>query len=789
MSREMAQSPTGLSGAVDASGSDPAVPARRSHRVPLPAAMVLVAAAASIWFFAARDLIPAGIVAPVGMAALVIPALLASWLALGVSRRADLTKRDVTGWVFVGLATGAGSISSLVMLLPTGAATSGATPLIGAVAHIVMLLFASVGVLHWVRRLSPSATIGTVLDLACVAVLAYVVSWRTILSSTLLGTADSEGTIDRISMIATPALSTLLLVAVVTVLSQVGREDIRGSELLATFGFGGMVATDLGMALKGVGGGGFDDAWQDTVLGSGPLPLVALGWLLGVAAIGFAGALRRVAPVGGTDLPLIERSTTWEMLVSLIPFALLGAVLATTSATREGEGVASTSLLALLGTLLLLRCTLVAISAIRSARTSNTDHLTHALSHRMFQERVPIEVEHALAGGRNLALIVFDIDDFGMLNDSYSHAEGDRFLQEVAWVIRRSLERGELLFRNGGDEFALLVPDADKHAAEQLAQRIADAVAQLRSTSAVAPTLTMGIASVPDDAHDANELVQIANGTLYWGKLNGKASITCYDADVVKVLSADERMQVMERNARLRAVLALARALDARDAYTARHSENVSRYAVAIAAQLGWSSDRLELLRVAGLLHDVGKIGVRDSTLRKGAKLSPTEWDEMQQHPVLGARMIAGVAPEEIVPWVVSHHERHDGGGYPHGLAGDAIPDGARVLAVADTFDAMTSSRSYRPAMSPIRAIEILVNEAGVQFDPECVRGFIEALKANTIDLRQVEVASRTAPAQEQHPSEPGSFDAEPVTVDPEFRRAEEVVDPDAIDGEDVRAA
>jgi putative nucleotidyltransferase with HDIG domain len=316
-----------------------------------------------------------------------------------------------------------------------------------------------------------------------------------------------------------------------------------------------------------------------------------------------------------------------------------------------------------------------------------------------------------------------------------------------------------------------------------LAEKVSAAAREIRKRASVSPTLTMGIAAVPEDAPDATELVHLANGTLYWGKLNGKASITAYDAEVVKVLSADERLEVMERNARLRAVLALARALDARDAYTARHSENVARYSVAIAAELGWSPDRLELLRVAGLLHDIGKIGVKDSTLRKSAKLSPSEWAEMQQHPVLGARMVAGVAPEEIVPWIVSHHEKVDGGGYPHGLKGDSIPDGARVLAVADTFDAMTSSRSYRPAMSPLKAINIIVEEAGVQFDGDVVRAFIRALKSKAIDLSAVEQAARTAPAQEQH--EQVDEGAEPVAVDPEFRRAEEVVDPTAEDGPD----
>jgi diguanylate cyclase (GGDEF)-like protein/putative nucleotidyltransferase with HDIG domain len=757
--------------------------------VPKAAALVLLVAVVAICWFGLRPLVATSHERFLGGSmAMILPALLACWLGIGVSRRGDLSRRDLTGWIFVSLAAGSASIFSLVVLMPSGAKASGMLPMIGAFAHLALLLLGTIGVLHWVRRLSPAATAGTALDLACVAVLAYVVSWRTLLSSALLGTAATDGVIDRVTILATPALGTLLLVAVVTVLSQVGREDIRGSELLATFGLGGMVASDLGMALRGVDAGGLDDAWHATILGTGPMPVVTLGWLLGLAAIGFGGALRRTAPQAGTLVPLMERSTTWELLVSLVPFAMLGGVLATITASGESHGLASHGLLALLGTLLLLRCTLVAVSAIRAARTSDTDHLTGALSHRQFQERLPLEVERALGTGRPLALVVFDIDDFGLINDSSSHAEGDRYLQEVAWCIRRELAHGELLFRNGGDEFAIAIPGADQAAALQLAERVRGALREIRTASALAPTTTMGIAAVPHDASTASELVQIANGTLYWGKLNGKASITCYDPEVVKVLSADERMQVMERNARLRAVLALARALDARDAYTARHSENVSRYSVAIATELGWSTERLELLRVAGLLHDVGKIGVRDSTLRKSARLSPAEWEEMQQHPVLGARMVAGVAPEEIVPWIVGHHEQYDGTGYPHGLAGEAIPDGARVLTVADTFDAMTSSRSYRPAMSPIRAVNELVNGAGTQFDGEVVRAFLRALKSQAIDLREVDLAARTAPAQEQHVDEDQQVPMldEPVAVvDPEFRRAADVVDPSSTDGDD----
>jgi diguanylate cyclase (GGDEF)-like protein/putative nucleotidyltransferase with HDIG domain len=379
-------------------------------------------------------------------------------------------------------------------------------------------------------------------------------------------------------------------------------------------------------------------------------------------------------------------------------------------------------------------------------------------------------VDAALETGRAVSMIAIDLDDFGVLNDTVSHAEGDRYLREVAWTIRGAIGPDALLFRVGGDEFAVLLDGCDAIRATAVAESVAHDVRCISNPHVHDPSLTIGIAAVPEHASDAQELLQVATGTLYWGKLSGKASITCYDPAVVTVLSTEERVQAMEQNARLRAVLALARALDARDAYTARHSENVSRYAVAIAAELGWNPDRLELLRVAGLLHDVGKIGVRDSTLRKSSRLAEDEWAEMQTHPALGASMIAGVAPEEIIPWVISHHERMDGCGYPNELGGEDIPDGARILAVADTFDAMTSSRSYRPALSPLRAIDEIVKGAGPQFDPDAVRAFLRALRANTIDVRQVAELARTAPAQEQYEIAADEVAlGEFVTLDPEF--------------------
>lgn len=771
----MAEFPTDLShSALSPADDDTARAAGGRARLPIAAAITLLVTSLSIVWLATHIMFESQQTRAIGGAlALLAPSLLASWLALGVTRRRDLSARDRRGWICLGLAAGAASVFGLTVCLDQVGTDVGAAPMIGAIAHAAMLALGTIGALHWVRKLSPSATVGTLLELACVAVLAYVVTWRSLLSAAILDTESTGWTVDTFTLYATPILATLVLVAVVTVISQIGKQELRGAELLAVFGMGSIVASDLGMALRGIGRGGLDGAWHDTVVGDAPGTAVLLGWILGLAAIGFGGALRRAAPTSGSVVPLVERSTTWELLVSILPFGLLGIVLATSTSKSGGTEVMTRSVLACLGALLLLRCTLVAITAIRAARTRQVDRLTNAHSHRQFREGLPRLVAEDVEAGRSVALISLDIDDFALLNDTAGHGEGDRWLREAAWTMRRELGTRDQLYRTGADQFAILLRGTSTAEASDIAERIAAALRQVRPANEIAPTCTMGIASIPDHASDADDLVRLATGTCYWGQLGGTGTITTYDPAVVKVLTDEERLRRFEHTARLRAVLGLARALDARDAYTARHSESVARYAVAIARELGWSAERIELLHMAGLVHDVGKIGVRDTTLRKSAKLDPDEWHEMRQHPELGARVIADVTPNEIIPWVLSHHERPDGTGYPHGLDGDSIPEGALILAVADTFDAMTSNRSYRNAMSPLKAIDIIVSEAGAQFDPTIVRAFLAALRHGSIDLAQVADRATRNPAQ---PLTDGVGDHGSI-IDPEFLPEQAVVE------------
>jgi putative nucleotidyltransferase with HDIG domain len=171
----------------------------------------------------------------------------------------------------------------------------------------------------------------------------------------------------------------------------------------------------------------------------------------------------------------------------------------------------------------------------------------------------------------------------------------------------------------------------------------------------------------------------------------------------------------------------LTRAIEARDAYTQGHSARVTTLAEEVARRLGWSAEQLATLRIGGPLHDIGKLAVSDEVLRKEGKLDPEEIDQIRQHPKIGARILLRMAAlREAIPYVLYHHERWDGLGYPSGKAGEEIPVEARVLAVADAFDAMTSDRPYRRALSRDEALAEVERCAGTQFDPEIARVFLE---------------------------------------------------------------
>jgi diguanylate cyclase (GGDEF)-like protein/putative nucleotidyltransferase with HDIG domain len=361
------------------------------------------------------------------------------------------------------------------------------------------------------------------------------------------------------------------------------------------------------------------------------------------------------------------------------------------------------------------------------ADAARTDPLTGLLNRRGFQERFEQEVDRARRTGRPLGVLVGDLDDFKGVNDRLGHAGGDEVLKQVSAILTDAKRQLDTVARMGGEEFAVLVPESDEHGAYLLAERIRHRVrGRLREGGPL--TISFGVASLPAHADDGEALLNAADQAVYAAKELGRDRSVIHSSEVAGILASarpavDEREEVY-----LITALSLAEALDLRDTGTARHSQTVGRYAELMAAKLGFPPDRVERVRLAGMLHDVGKIAVPDSILQKPGPLTEAEWAEMRKHSEIGAQMLGASALNDIREWVVAHHERPDGRGYPHGLSGEDIPLEARILAVADAYEAMTADRPYRVALAPEDAREELLRGAGSQFDAAVVEAFLAVL-------------------------------------------------------------
>jgi diguanylate cyclase (GGDEF)-like protein/putative nucleotidyltransferase with HDIG domain len=338
-------------------------------------------------------------------------------------------------------------------------------------------------------------------------------------------------------------------------------------------------------------------------------------------------------------------------------------------------------------------------------RASRTDALTESLNRRGFEERVQAELAGALRSGRTFALVLLDLDNFKAVNDIHGHPAGDELLCWVVEAIQETVRSMDTVGRLGGDEFAVLAPDLSESGATELGERI-------RGVLSKRITVTTGVACFPVNGVDADELQRHADAHLYEQKHGVAASF-----------AAGRR--------ELSWAATLARAVDARMANPSEHSATVARYAAGIAQRLGWGGADLAYLRVAAMLHDVGKVSLSDQILRKPGPLDDREYEEIKRHPVVGAdyvNRVDGLSP--IAVWVRHSHEHYDGSGYPDALAGEEIPLASRILLVADAFDAMTSDRPYRAAMQHEEAMAELRGHAGLQFDPRCVTAFEEFLMA-----------------------------------------------------------
>ena len=407
-----------------------------------------------------------------------------------------------------------------------------------------------------------------------------------------------------------------------------------------------------------------------------------------------------------------------------------------------------------------------------------TDGLTGVKTHRFFMEALSSEWKRSSRASRSFALVLMDLDRFKFVNDFYGHLEGDLVLQRVGQILETNCRRSDVVARYGGDEFVILMPETTMEQARQLSSKLrgwvaADPLLREKNISA-----SFGIACYPLHGASPQELIQVADASMYLSKHQGGNTVSTADhvdpnearrwkRDVLEAYlgvtlkrlfttgpEAFEEIYLRLRQftdslpctevvqepppdgpralpqSILDTVTSLAYAVDAKDQYTQGHSQKVSAYAALLAEALGMADLEVEEIRLGAVLHDVGKVGIPEAILNKSGPLNLEEWDTMKTHVTFGGKLLEPLVPlARIREMVLHHHEFFDGSGYPEALAGDKIPLGARIITIADSYDTITSDRSYKKGRTADQALSELERCSGTQFDPQLIAAFVRAMR------------------------------------------------------------
>lgn len=388
---------------------------------------------------------------------------------------------------------------------------------------------------------------------------------------------------------------------------------------------------------------------------------------------------------------------------------------------------------------------------------TNTDNLTLLYNHRGFQEILQNEMERAVVNKNQLSIIMMDICNITKINRELGHAKGDEVIKLVADKVRQNIRENDVAGRYGGDELAVILPNTSVAQAKYLAEYLTYTLSCFFIDDVGPVKVSVGISTYPDCADDKEKLLILAEQAMYISQAKGykdgmsaiisSADFNFWDdvalksyAEVVgkrhaqlginfeeELLSKFNSEHTFPENRIFEVAASLAGAIDAKDPYTKDHSSCVSRFAETLARAINLPEVEVERIKLGALLHDVGKIGIPETVLKKEGPLSDDEWKIMKQHPTIGAEKVLMPNPSlrHLIPIVKYHHERIDGKGYPEGISGSEIPLEARIVAIADTYHALISDRPYRRGMNIEKAISILEEGAGTQWDADLVRTFV----------------------------------------------------------------
>jgi len=380
---------------------------------------------------------------------------------------------------------------------------------------------------------------------------------------------------------------------------------------------------------------------------------------------------------------------------------------------------------------------------------SSKDPLTGLYNYQYFTDRLDLELKNAKRYVFAVSIIMIDIDYFKSINDIYGYRIGNRLLKEFSQFLNKFARSSDVIARFSGAEFAFLSPHTNKGGAIALGQRLSTKIQKHAFDSQknnIKLKVSVGVVNYPEDGiNTVGGLIDAADSAIGAAKDRGGNVICTHDVINKKqiepiALGKDDIRDLRKRlqgagkqldQALLESIYAFAKAIEARDHYTGEHAEEMVTIVRDIAKEMGLSKKSTKNLEHAAVLHDLGKIGIDDKILRKKGKLTKREYEQIKKHPVIGAEILRSVHfLRDVIPMILYHHERFDGKGYTSGLKGNEIPLGARILAIADVYQALMSDRPYRKAFTKKDALKIIKESSGRQFDPDIVTALFKCIKS-----------------------------------------------------------